>query len=176
MNKILKYKNEILISVGLVILYLITRLVLLSDFPIFTDEAIYVRWSQIASNDASWRFISLTDGKQPMLIWLGMIAVRLLSDSLLAVRLVSVSMGLMTMIGLWFLTYELFKNKKIAFIASLFYIFYPFAVVHDRLAIYDSTVAAFATWATYFSILLVRRIRLDIALDIKFYFGWRIIN
>lgn len=171
MKVILKYKAEIISALAIFVLYFASRLILLGNFPIFTDEAIYVRWSQIASNDAAWRFISLTDGKQPMFVWAAMLAVKVVEDGLIASRLVSVVTGFFTLVGLWFLTFELFKDKRAAFLASLLYVCYPFAVVYDRLALYDSTVTAFATWAIYFSIILVRRIRLDVALILGFVLG-----
>lgn len=171
MNLITKYKKEIFVSVVILIVYLISRLILLGSFPIFTDEAIYIRWAQIALNDSNWRFISLTDGKQPMFVWFGMILLKLIEDPLTAVRLVSVLSGLFSLVGLWLLTYELFKNKFVAFLSSLLYVFFPFAVVLDRMALYDSMVGAFALWAIYFSILLVRRLRLDIAYTLGFIIG-----
>ncbi len=166
-----KYKKELLVLFGLVIVYFITRIVLLGNLPIFTDEAIYVRWTQIAAQDASWRFISLTDGKQPMLVWIGMILVKLIEDPLIAVRLVSVVAGFFSLLGLIFVSYELFKNKTISFLTGVLYIFYPFAVVYDRMALYDSLVAAFAIWAFYVSIILVRKIRLDVAYTLGFVIG-----
>lgn len=171
MEKVLKYKKEILACLGLIALYFLTRFIFLGNLPIFTDEAIYVRWSQIAANDAAWRFISLTDGKQPSFVWASMIFIKFISDPLIASRLVSVIAGFFTMIGLWFLTLELFKDKRAAYFSSILYICYPFAVVYDRMALYDSMVAAFAIWAIYFSILLVRRVRLDIALILGFILG-----
>lgn len=97
----------------LAIIYFFLRLYLLSDFPIFTDEAIYVRWAQIAKNDAIWRFISLTDGKQPMLIWIAMVLMRFIDDPLMATRFVSVLAGFASMVGLYFVGSTLFKNQKI---------------------------------------------------------------
>ena len=171
MNLILRFRKEILAVLGILFLYFITRLILLGNFPIFTDEAIYVRWAQIASNDAAWRFISLTDGKQPMLIWFGMIFVKFIQDPLTAVRLVSVVSGLFSLVGIFFLTYELFKNRFVGLLSSLLYVFYPFAVVYDRMALYDSMVSAFAIWAIYFSIILVRKTRLDVAYTLGFVLG-----
>ncbi len=164
MNLVIKFKKEILLGFLILISFLVSRLIILGNFPIFTDEALYIRWAQIASQDANWRFISLTDGKQPMLIWFGMIFLRLIEDPIVAVRLVSVVAGLFSLIGLWLLTYELFKSKRAAFVSSILYVAYPFAVVYDRLALYDSLVGAFAIYAIYFSILLVRKLRLDVAL------------
>jgi 4-amino-4-deoxy-L-arabinose transferase-like glycosyltransferase len=171
MKLILKYKWEILISLLLAVTYFTLRLIYLDRLPIFTDEAIYVRWAQIALHDASWRFISLTDGKQPMYVWAAMIFIKFIKDPLIAGRLVSVATGFFTMIGLFALTHELFKNKTTAFLASTLYVFYPFAVVLDRMALYDSMVAAFYVWALYFSVLLARKVRLDIALILGFIIG-----
>ena len=168
MGLILKYKKEILIFLGIVILYFVSRLILLGNFPIFTDEAIYVRWAQIAAHDASWRFISLTDGKQPLFIWAAMPLLKFIQDPLTAVRLVSVFSGFFTLIGLCFLTYELFKSRMVSLLSAFLYVIFPFAVVYDRMALYDSTVGTFAVWALYFSIQLARRIRLDVAYTLGF--------
>ena len=35
---------------------------LIDDFPIITDEAIYLRWGEIIQNQGQW-FVSLLDGK-----------------------------------------------------------------------------------------------------------------
>ncbi len=137
----------------------------------FTDEAIYLRWAQIALHDSSWRFISLTDGKQPLFVWFAMVFMKFIKDPLLAGRLVSVLSGFFTMAGLWLLSFELFKNKKIAFLTAVLYIFYPFAQVYDRMALMDGMVGTFAVWALYFSIFLVRKVRLDIAYTLGFIIG-----
>jgi 4-amino-4-deoxy-L-arabinose transferase-like glycosyltransferase len=176
MSFISKYKNEILLGITLSLVYFLLRLVFLNRFPIFTDEAIYVRWAQIALQDASWRFISLTDGKQPMFVWAAMVLMKFIKDPLIAGRLVSVLTGFFTMIGLFVLSYELFKNKTTAFLTSTLYVFYPFAVVLDRMALYDSMVGAFYVWALYFSVLLVRKVRLDIAYTLGFIIGGGILT
>ncbi len=160
------YRKHLFFLVGtaLVLLFLITRLYELRAVPIFTDEAIYVRWSQISLSDSNWRFISLTDGKQPLLIWLGSLLMQAIRDPLVAVRLVSVVAGLFTTVGVYLLAAELFKDRKTALFASFLYIIFPFALVYDKLAVYDSLVAAFATWSLYLEVLLVRYRRLDVAL------------
>jgi len=171
MKLISKYKWEILVSISLAIAYFVLRLIFLGRLPIFTDEAIYLRWAQIALHDSSWRFISLTDGKQPMYVWAAMIMIKFIHDPLIAGRLVSVGTGFLTMIGLSALTFELFKSKRTAFLVAAIYIVYPFAQVLDRMALYDSMVATFYVWALYVSVLLVRRFRLDIAYTLGFIIG-----
>lgn len=171
MKLISKYKWEIFFSILLTLTYFFLRLIFLDRLPIFTDEAIYVRWAQIALNDSSWRFISLTDGKQPLFVWVAMVFMKITADPLIAGRLVSVASGFLTMIGLWFLAYELFRRKRIAFLSSLLYVFYPFAQVLDRMALYDSMVGTFAVWGLYFSIVLVRKAKLHNAYTLGFVIG-----
>ncbi len=153
------YVWEILLSIGCIFSYLFLRLTNIMTLPIFTDEAIYTRWSQIARFDASWRFISLTDGKQPMYVWWDVLFMHLLKDPLLAGRLVSVLFGIVSMVGLYFLGKEIFKNKWIGFISAVLYVIYPFALVYDRMALYDTMVGSFAIWSLYLEILMVRNPR-----------------
>ena len=176
MDFIRKHRTHILFILLISFLYFFTRILLLGNLPIFTDEAIYVRWAQIALNDSNWRFISLTDGKQPMFVWVAIVFMKFIQDPLIAGRLVSVASGFFTIAGLWFLTLELFKNKKVAFISSLLYIFFPLAVVLDRMALYDSMVAAFFVWSLYLSILLLRTPKLEIAYTLGFVIGGGILT
>lgn len=159
-----KHKFEIIILAVLTLAYFVSRFYSILSLPIFTDEAIYIRWAQIAKQDANWRFISLTDGKQPMFIWLMMISLRFVQDPLLAGRMVSVGAGFFTLIGMYFLGREIFKSNKIGLISSTLYVIFPMALVYDRIALYDSLVGAFAVWALFLIVLLARKIRLDIAL------------
>jgi len=171
MGFIKKYRLEILASLVITLLYFSLRLIYLTRLPIFTDEAIYLRWAQIALHDSAWRFISLTDGKQPLFVWVAMIFIKFIKDPLLAGRLVSVLSGFFTMAGIWLLTLELFKNRKTAFLTTIIYVFYVFAQVYDRMALMDGMVGTFAVWALYFSILLVRKVRLDVSYSLGFIIG-----
>ncbi|MEK7534005.1 MAG: glycosyltransferase family 39 protein [Patescibacteria group bacterium] len=166
-----KYRIEILVFTLLILSFFLLRIYNILSLPIFTDEAIYVRWAQIAKQDANWRFISLTDGKQPMFVWLTMVSMRFIEEPLLAGRLVSVTAGFFTLIGLFFLGWELFRNKWIGILSSFLYAIYPMALVYDRMALYDSLVGTFAVWSLYFAILLARRIRLDTALILGMVIG-----
>lgn len=145
-------------------LFFISRLYNLTSLPIFTDEAIYLRWAQIAKQDANWRFISLTDGKQPMFIWLVMIMMRFVHDPLLAGRLISVGSGFITMIGLFFVGREVFGKTSLGVLSAFLYVIYPMGLVYDRMALYDSLVGTFSVWSLYLTVVLIRRFRLDTAL------------
>lgn len=166
-----RYKLEFILVILITVLFFSSRLYNLLYLPIFTDEAIYIRWAQIANQDASWRFISLTDGKQPMFIWFVMIGMRIIKDPLFAARTVSIVAGFFTLIGLFFLGFELFKKRWIGILSSLFYLIYPMGLLYDRMALYDSLVGTFAVWSAYFIVLLVRKLRLDIALILGMIMG-----
>lgn len=154
-----------ILTIGMLVgVYVFSRLVNLTDLPIFTDEAIYIRWAQIGGRDAAHRFISLTDGKQPLFVWFTMVTLRLFSDPLFAGRVVSGMSGLGSLIGIGVLAWEFFRNKRVAVLASLLYLTSPFALMYDRMALMDSMVAMFSIWSLYFAALLVRTVRLDVAL------------
>lgn len=157
-------------------LFFFTRLYNLTYLPIFTDEAIYIRWSQIGSRDAAWRFISLVDGKQPLFTWIAMVFMRFISDPVLAGRLVSVFAGLGSVIGMFFLAREVLKSTRIGIIASFLYLISPFTLVYDRMALYDALTAMISIWSLLFAILLIRQIRLDIALIFGMTLGFGMLN
>lgn len=151
-------------ALAIVGLFLVTRLVNLTNIPIFTDEAIYLRWAQIGLSDPRWRFISLIDGKQPLLIWLFFPALKLITDPLVAGRLVSVIAGFAGMVGMGLFGWYLTKSKRAGLIAAFLYVVIPFYMVYDRLAIYDGLLGALAVWSLFLTYLLAKNQRLDIAL------------
>jgi len=157
-------------------LYVPTRLFHLTALPIFTDEAIYIRWAQIGAQDASWRFISLTDGKQPLFTWLMMATVRIFKDPLYAGRFASVCSGAFSLIGMYALGSELFKNKRVGVFASFLYLISPFSLMYDRMALYDSLVGGLFVWNLYIAVLLVRYVRLDIGLIFGMSLGVGMLN
>lgn len=166
-----KYKIEIFAVLVIIVAFFASRLYNILGLPIFTDEAIYIRWAQIANQDANWRFISLTDGKQPSFVWFAIVVMRFVSDPLLAGRLVSVAAGFFTMVGLFFVGRELFRSNRIGIVSSFLYVVFPMGLVYDRMALYDSLVGMFAVWAFYFASLLVKKVRLDVALVLGMVIG-----
>lgn len=160
------------------VIFAASRLIHLTGMPIFTDEAIYIRWSQIGARDANWRFISLTDGKQPMFTWIAMVLLRVLPnwDPLFVGRLVSVIAGFLSITGIGVLAYTLLKSKRVALFACFLYAISPFSLMYDRMALYDSLVAAFSIWNLTLAILLVRTNRLDVALVFGLMLGMGMLN
>lgn len=160
----------------LISLFLFTRLLNLTKLPIFTDEAIYIRWSQIGSRDANWRFISMTDGKQPMYTWIAMVFLKFIDDPLFAGRLVSVLAGAGSMVAIYLVAKELFGSRRVGLIASTLYLLSPFPLMYDRMALYDSLVSMFSLWSLYLAIRLSKSPRLDVALLLGMMLGAGMLN
>jgi 4-amino-4-deoxy-L-arabinose transferase-like glycosyltransferase len=164
-------------AIILVIAFLVSRLWNLTILPIFTDEAIYIRWSEIAwsvrnlDGAKTLVFIPLTDGKQPLFMWIGGFFMQFISNHLWAGRLPSVVSGLLALCGIWVLVYELFKNKRIAWIASIIYFILPFTYLYDRMALADSMLAMSGIWVMYASLIFVKKPTLKKALILGLAYG-----
>lgn len=168
-------RRDILIILGLVLLFFALRLYRLADFPIFSDEGIYIRWARVAWADASWRFISLTDGRQPLQTWLTIPFLKLFPEqALLAGRLFSVTTGFAATAGMFSLLWYLF-GKKASYLGTFIYILIPSFLFYDRMALVDSAVNASVIWIILFSIILARTIRLDVALILGGIFGFSLL-
>ncbi len=157
-------KKDAVFLAGIALIYFISRLCNLEKFPIFSDEGIYIHWAKVAWHDATWRFISLTDGKQPLQTWATIPFLKIFpNDALLAGRLFAVFSGFFALTGIVTTAWYLF-GKRAGFIAGILYIVTPYFLFYDRLALVDSAVNGFFIWILFLSILLARLRRLDVAL------------
>lgn len=165
MNKIFeKWKWTVIFLLAIVILGLFVRVVNLTILPIFADEAIYVRWAQVMATEPTLRFLPLSDGKQPLYMWILMFIIKYFNDPLFIGRLISVFAGLSTTIGIFVLSYQLFKNKNLSLFASIIYTVSTFTFFFDRMALVDSTLASLVVWTSIFAYLTFKNNRLDFAL------------
>jgi len=171
-----QWKVMIFLGVFVILAFLLLRLINLTLLPVFADEAIYIRWSQIMRAEATLRFLPLSDGKQPLFMWAIIPFLKIFTDPLLAGRFLSVLSGLGSLVGIFFLTWELFKKKWISLLASFLYALLPFFVFFDRLALVDSMLLMFGIWLAYLCILLARRPRLDLALIMGLVLGGALIT
>ncbi len=156
---------------GLLALYFFTRLIAIRALPPFNDEFIYVRWAQEGFFDPDKRLLSLTDGKQPLYIWLVTALMNAIASPMAAGRIVSIFAGAGTVVGLVVLGWRLFKNKAIALLSGALYIVYPLALLLDRFALYDSLLATFYVWSMLLMLLLVRAPALGTSLVLALVLG-----
>lgn len=165
MKKLFKsWKNTPYFFVAILVLGFVLRFVNLTKLPIFADEAIYVRWAQVMANEPTLRFLPLSDGKQPLYMWVLMFLINFFKNPLFIGRLASVFTGLGTMVGIFVLSLLLFKKKKVALLSTLLYALSPFAVFFDRMALVDSMLSMFGIWTAVFAYLSFKQKRLDLAM------------
>lgn len=148
------------------------RIFNLTILPIFVDEAIYVRWAQVMATEPTLRFLPLSDGKQPLFMWVLMFLIKYFSDPLFIGRLLSVATGVGTMFGIFTLSYLFFKNKLVSLFSVFIYAISPFSVFFDRMALVDSMLSMFGIWTAVFGYLTVKHKRLDLALITGFFLGF----
>ena len=165
------WKIDLVIGSIIFFLGLFLRIINLNSIPVFGDEAIYIRWSQVMRAEPTLRFLPLSDGKQPLFMWIVILFFKLFSDPVISGRMVSVLTGLGTLVGVFVLTQLLFQSKKTSFIASTVYAISPFTVFFDRLALADSMLSMFGIWVLIFSVVTVKKMRLDTAILTGFSLG-----
>ena len=144
-DKMNEHKYIILIF----IFYFTLRLINLTTLPIFNDEAIYLDWGWRMTHVPGNLYFSLYDGKQPLLMWIFGIFESFLPDPLFAGRLVSVLAGSIALLGIYRICIQFF-NKKIAYLATIFYIITPLFSFYDRQALMESSISAVNIWSCYF--------------------------
>jgi hypothetical protein len=152
------------------LIYFFSRLFALTKIPVFADEAIYIRWSQIIRSVETLRFIPLTDGKQPLYMWALSVVIDKFSDPLFTGRLISVIAGFFALIGLFLLT-KYIANYRTALFASFLYIVLPFTFFFDRLALPDNMLSMFGIWCLYLSLVVAKTKRLDFTLILGIILG-----
>lgn len=161
------------ISLGLLFLaaYLASRFQNLTAIPVFADEAIYIRWSQIIKSVETLRFIPLTDGKQPLFMWAVVPLFKIFSDPLVAGRSLSIISGLGIIVLLAVITYLLTDSYRSSFLAVLIYILLPFSFFFDRLSLADNLLSFWGVLALLLSLLQAKYLRLDLSLILGFILG-----
>lgn len=159
------------VSIGLFL-----RVINLTIIPVFADEAIYIRWSQLMQAVPTLRFIPLSDGKQPLFMWLTIPFLKLFSDPLFAGRFLSVIAGTTTIVGIATLTYLLFRNTRLAILSAVAAALSPFLFFFDRFALVDSLLTALGLWTFIFAVFLVQTKRLDVAMITGFLLGLSLIT
>lgn len=143
---------KLIIGFTLGVCYALTRLTNLTILPIFSDEAIYIRWAQIITDDPTELFIPLVDGKQPFFMWLNALTLKLFNDPLISARIISVAAGGFTILGI-FLIGRLLYSTFVGLLAASMYIFLPFALFYERMALTDSLLNMFSVYVLLFSLL-----------------------
>ena len=131
-------------------LYFLTHLFSLTLLPVFADEAIYIRWTQLIMDEPlRYAFFALNDGKTPLFIWLMLPFQYIFSDQLLAGRLVSVIVGFLQVI----LTRQFIKSlngsRGTQLVGMMLVSLLPYWYFHHRVALMDGLLALCLTATIY---------------------------
>lgn len=164
--------NNFLIVVAILLAAACIRFTNLNVLPVFADESIYVRWSQVMRSEPSLRFLPLSDGKQPLFMWATIPLLKIFSDPLIAGRVLSGISGLASVLGVGVGAYLLFKNTRLALISSAIWAVIPYSVFFERLSLADAMLTMFILWTFNLLILAFEKSRLDFAMLAGFTLGF----
>ncbi|HYJ04318.1 MAG TPA: glycosyltransferase family 39 protein [Chthoniobacterales bacterium] len=144
-------RNALLILLGL---FLLSRILTLSAFPIFNDEAIYLQYAQRIHDD--WqknKFISMdgefTDWKPPLMYWLAAPVIEWGNDPLIAGRALALLVSIAGFFGFYLFAKELFGEKE-GVLSALLYLLCPTVLFHNNQFIAETflvSTAPFLYWA-----------------------------
>lgn len=148
-------KRHTLLS--LLLLYFVVRLIHLTLLPIFNDEAIYIDWG-LRGVHLGDMYYPLTDGKQPLLMWLFGIVDSVWFDQLAATRFVSVLFGAGTMLGLYRIGKTYFSDR-VGMVAAILYIGIPIFAFFDRQALMEGAIACIGVWSCWYLLRLLEQER-----------------
>ncbi|OGJ22496.1 MAG: hypothetical protein A2804_02990 [Candidatus Pacebacteria bacterium RIFCSPHIGHO2_01_FULL_46_10] len=139
----------------LIALFLLTHFLFLTKLPVFSDEAIYIRWAQVAFNEPQkYAFLPMLDGKPPLHVWLMIPFLRIFSDPLFAGRAFSVLAGALTMLVVGKLVRLLGGKEREELLAMALVVVVPFWFLNHRMALADGLLVLFFSMALYFGLRL----------------------
>lgn len=170
------YAKLALIIFFLSLAYFVLRVPNLTRIPVFVDEAIYVRWSQVMKSEPTLRFLPQSDGKQPLFMWINMPFFKVFKDPLVAGRMVSVGAGTLALTGIVLLTFIITSSLQVAALSGVIYLLTPFTYFFDRMALVDSLLSALGIWVVMLNILFIRTKRADISMILGFFLGFSLLT
>lgn len=153
MNLLNQNRNRLItgVTVGITLVYLITRLVNLTLLPVFSDEAIYVRWAQTMAYDKTKLLLPLFDGKTPLFIWLLIPCLGLWpQDPLFAARFLSAFSGIGLLWVILKITQLHYPKKNAAVDASIIFLVLPFSLFYQRMGLIDNLLTSFLGFSVWF--------------------------
>jgi len=144
--------------VVLVGLYLASRLFALTALPMFLDERIYLRWAYWITQGRRLQ-VPFVAGKG-LSVWVLAAVTPHTANPLLAGRLLTVAVGILTLVAVHRLAARLTGDVRVADLAAVFYIACPFTLFHDRMVLADPYLSAFTAWTLLLSLRLSNTPRL----------------
>lgn len=157
-------------AVAIVAAYLASRLVFIARFPYFLDEGTYAKFTYEAAHSLHQLFVSMSIGREPLQIWLGIPFVKLGFSGLIAMRLVSMLAGLATVAVVGVLGWRL-AGATVGLVAAGMCVVLPFFAVHDGIGIMEPLVTLIVASALLVQLELARRPRLALGVALGIVLG-----
>jgi 4-amino-4-deoxy-L-arabinose transferase-like glycosyltransferase len=139
-------------------LYLASRLIGLMALPMFLDERIHLRWAYWIEQGRRLR-VPVLAGRGLSVYLLAGVAPHA-DDPLRAGRLLTVAIGLVTLVAGWQVALRLTGDRRMADVTALFSIACPFTLFYDRMVLTDAFLAAFTAVTLLLSVALAEQPRL----------------
>ncbi len=139
-------KSPLFIYLLLIAFYLLIHLIRLAHFPVFADESIYIRWTQLIMDDPQrYLFFPMNDGKTPLHMWLMVPFQHLFDNQLFAGRFVSVLAGLFQIFVIGQITKTLSGRQKTVYLSMILTTILPFWYFYHRMAMTDALLTLFVS-------------------------------
>lgn len=146
-------KKFFLIPLLFIFGYFIIHLLNPTNLPVFADESIYIRWSQLIIDDwQQYLFFPLNDGKTPIFIWALVPFQLIFKDQLLAGRFLSMLVGLSQAYTMYLLAKEFRLSKVSSWLGAFFSAVLPYWYFHHHLALMDGMLTLWISLSLLFLI------------------------
>lgn len=124
----------------IVLLFLFSRFIRLTEIPIFIDEAMYLLLGLGIEKGYFGVWEALVHGNPPFFSWFLAYFLSIFdSNPLIVGRLLSVSCGLIVTLLLFYIGKK-YYSERIGVFAALIYIIIPFSLVYDRLTLIEPLI------------------------------------
>src|SRR6185369_8485404 len=124
----------------------------------FLDERIYLRWAYWITQGRRLQ-VPFVAGKG-LSVWVLAAVTPQAANPLLAGRLLTVAVGILTLVAVHRLAARLTGDVRVADLAALFFIVCPFTLFHDRMVLTDPYLSAFTAWTLLLALRLAGTPRL----------------
>ncbi len=175
MKTLSRLNPYIIIGVGLyILLFLTTRLINITTFPLYIDETTHIYVADLTANGQF--FVGLSETAKQLYVWCIVLFFQLFDDPIFAARAVSVLAGLLTAGICYRLTEAFYPGRRLGYLAALFYLISPFALLYDRMALADSLLATLMGLSILLSYRLWQTPTLKMSLLLGLVFGLAVLN
>ena len=122
---------------------------------IYPDEAVNGTDAQLANatNDHRW-FYTNNYGREGLFMNLISVSIRIFGNTVLGLKFWSILFGTLTVLGVYFLTRELFKSHRAGLIASFMTAFSFWAINFSRISFRAIMVPFILVWSFYFLLII----------------------